>query len=149
MGFRPQQAPPSPGLGKRAGAERSLDPTASSTGSSRLSSPGTPGASSQLLPSLLQPYLLPKRKGSRCAWFVWPKQGGTARKQSSESPGAPLGVPCSFWLHWVPGSSVASPASQGQQVSVCAPLPRCPSTLGLAEDPCRLPLSPDFSGCFL
>lgn len=34
--------------------------------------------------------------------------------------------------------------------SVCAPLPRHPPspTLGLAEDPCRLALSPDLSGCF-
>lgn len=45
-------------------------------------------------------------------------------------------------------SSAASPASQGQQVSVRAPLPRYPSTLGLAEDPCRLARSPDFSGFF-
>lgn len=46
-GFQASTGPSLPWPGKeRAGAERSLDPTASSTGSSRLSSPGTPGASS-------------------------------------------------------------------------------------------------------
>lgn len=120
MGFRPQQAPPSPGLGRREPAlSAPLDPTASSTGSSRLSSPGTPGASSQLLPSLLQPYQSQKRKGSRCAWFVWPKQGRRARKQSSESPGAPLGVPCSFWLR----RFVSLVAGESRPTGQCAGAP--------------------------
>lgn len=144
-GFQAATGPSLPWPGKeRAGAERSPDPVASSTGSSRPSSPSAPGASSQLLPVLLQPYLLRGRKGSE----VRPAEARLNSREatlgeSSDSTWGPLQLLAALVR---PQRRPRAKASR----SVCAPLPRHPPspTLGLAEDPCRMALSPDLSGCF-
>lgn len=146
MGFRPQQAPPSPGLERREpalSARWTLQPPAQAPR-------GCPvPAHPEHLPCSCPPsYSLTSHRRGKGLGVRGSSGRSKAEKPGSKAPrvlglrsGSSVASGCA-------GSSAASPASQGQQVSVRAPLPRCPSTLGLAEDPCRLALSPDFSGFF-
>lgn len=141
MGFRPQQAPPSPGLGRR-------EPVLSARGTPQPPAPAP--APGEPLPSSCPPSVsLTCYRGGKGLGVRGSSGRSKAEQSGSNAPGV-LGLHLgSLATSGYAGASAALPASQGQQVSVRTPPALSFPTPGLVEDPCRLALSPYLSGCFL